>query len=60
MKENRTNMMKNDLSHLPWKKGQFIIVENYLEAVGVIQVIKTGVSLESVRRPIKKVKILSA
>jgi hypothetical protein len=27
-------------------------VDNYLEAVGVMQALKSGVSLESIRRPI--------
>ena len=35
-----------------------IIVENYLEAAGVIQAQKAGVSLESVTRPLKKTEIL--
>jgi hypothetical protein len=51
VKENR-NLMKNDLSRLPWAKGQFTIVENYLEAAGVIAAMRQGVAVESVRRPI--------
>jgi len=51
VRENR-NLMKNDLSRLPWRKGQFTQVENYLEAVGVMNALKVGVTLESVRRPI--------
>jgi len=31
---------------------QFLVAENYLEAVGVIQAMKEGISLESIRRPI--------
>lgn len=30
----------------------FIVVDNYLEAIGVVQALKTGISCESVRRPI--------
>ena len=51
VRENR-NLMKNDLSELPSKKGQLIQVDNYLEAVGVMNAIKAGVTLESIRRPI--------
>ena len=51
VRENR-NLMRNDLTQLPWQKGQFIEVENYLEAVGVINAMKAGVALSAVRRPI--------
>ena len=58
VRENR-NLMKNDLTRLPWRKGQFIQVENYLEAVGVISALKAGVTLESVRRPISSTRVSS-
>ena len=58
VRENK-NLMKNDLQRLPWRKGQFIQVENYLEAVGVVSALKSGVSLESVRRPITATNVLS-
>jgi hypothetical protein len=35
----------------------FIVVDNYLEAVGVVQAIKYGISLESIRRPVSKTKL---
>ena len=35
----------------------FIIVDNYLEAVGVIKAMEIGVTRESVTRPLKKTKI---
>jgi hypothetical protein len=44
--------MKNDLSQLPWRDGQFIQVDNYLEASGVLNALKAGVTIESIRRPI--------
>ena len=44
--------MANDLTELPWASDQLYIVENYLEAAGVIAALKAGVSVESVRRPI--------
>jgi hypothetical protein len=51
VKENK-NRMQNKLADLPFKSGKLFIVDNYLEAVGVMNVIKSGVSLESVRRPL--------
>ena len=50
VKENK-NVMCNDLSVLPWNKGQFFQVENYLEAIGILNAIKNGISPQSVRRP---------
>ena len=47
-----TNLMKNNLSKLPWIPGQFIRVDNYMEAIGAMAAIKAGVTTESVRRPI--------
>ncbi|GAB5501011.1 MAG: DUF3326 domain-containing protein [Pseudohongiellaceae bacterium] len=47
-----SNIMKNDLTQLPWQKGQFHQVENYLEAAGVMSAIKSGIALDSIRRPI--------
>lgn len=49
--ENR-NLMKNDLSTLPWAPGQFHRVGNYWEAVGVIAAMRAGVDPASVRRPL--------
>ena len=50
VKENE-NLMKNDLNELPWAEGQFIQVENYLEVAGVLNALKEGISLSSVKRP---------
>jgi len=49
--ENR-NLMKNDLSSLPWAPGQFHQVGNYWEAVGVIAAIRAGIDPAAVRRPL--------
>ena len=46
------NYMNNDLTKLPWKKGQFYQCENYLEATGILHCLKTGISIESVQRPL--------
>ena len=51
VRENK-NLMANDLTELPWASDQLYIVENYLEAAGVLAALKAGVSVESVRRPI--------
>jgi hypothetical protein len=45
-------LLSNDLSALPWAPGQFCVVDNYLEAVGVLCALKAGLALDSVRRPI--------
>jgi hypothetical protein len=46
------NVMKNDLTQFPFAKGRLHIVDNYLEAVGVMAAIKAGVAINTVRRPI--------
>jgi hypothetical protein len=56
VRENR-NRMRNDLSLLPWAAGQYLVVENYLEAAGALAAIKAGLSLESVRRPLARVPV---
>jgi len=56
VKENKNNM-QNDLTLLPFSKGKLFIVENYLEAAGVIAAIKSGVTIESVRRPIENTTV---
>ena len=50
VRENK-NFLLNQLEALPWQKGQLHIVDNYLEAVGVLSALKAGISPESVRRP---------
>jgi len=47
-----SHLMNNDLASLPWSPGQFCSVNNYLEAVGVLCALKSGLALDSVRRPI--------
>lgn len=50
VRENR-NLMRNDLTELPWQSGQFHLVDNYWEAAGVMMAIKSGTAPESMRRP---------
>jgi hypothetical protein len=46
------NLMRNDLSELPWAPGQYREVDNYWEAAGVLCAMRAGILPESVRRPI--------
>ena len=52
------NIMKNDLTKLPFARGGLIEVNNYLEVAGVLTAMKAGISLESVQRPIEKTRII--
>ena len=54
VRENR-NIMRNDLSALPWKSGQYIQVDNYWEAAGVLAALRVGLDPGSVRRPLKSI-----
>ncbi len=51
VRENK-NIMRNDLDILPWRRGQFIRVNTYLEAAGVMTALREGVAVDSLRRPI--------
>ena len=59
VKENK-NLMKNDLSALPWAKGQLHIVENYWEAAGVLSALRAGIDPSSVRRPLQSISMEKA
>ena len=52
VKENR-NRMRNRMSDLPFRPGNLIAVDNYVEAAGVLAALRAGVSLKSVRRPLE-------
>ncbi len=54
--ENR-NLVKNDLSSLPWRPSQFFQVENYWEAVGVIAALRAGIDPRTVRRPLAATQV---
>lgn len=56
MSDNR-NQMSDDLRRLPFERGKLFIVENYLEAVGVMAALKGGVSVPSVRRPLAQTRV---
>ena len=51
VRENK-NRMQNCLEDYPFQPGKLFIVDNYLEAVGVMNALKAGVSVESIRRPL--------
>lgn len=51
VRENK-NRMQNRLDDYPFKPGKLFIVDNYLEVVGVMNALKAGVSVESIRRPL--------
>lgn len=57
VKENK-NLMKNNLQEIPFKKGKLFVVDNYLEAVGVMISLRNGVEPSAVRRPIERTRIL--
>jgi hypothetical protein len=59
VRENR-NLMKNDLTALPWAQGQLHIVENYWEAAGVLGALRTGIDPSAVRRPLRPVTVEKA
>ncbi len=51
------NLMKNDLSALPWMDGQFYRAGNYLEAAGLLAALRAGISEDSVRRPLRRTNL---
>jgi len=53
------NLMQNDLQALPWAPGQFHIVENYWEAVGIMTALKAGIEPDSLRRPLNSTNVES-
>jgi hypothetical protein len=51
VRENK-NIMRNDLTTLPWAPNQLYVVETYLEAVGIMSALKNGIAVDTLRRPI--------
>ena len=49
------NLMRNDLTRLPWRAGQLHLVDNYWEAAGVMAAMRSGIDPGAVRRPIRQV-----
>jgi hypothetical protein len=52
-----TNLMRNDLRQLPFARGKLFVVENYLEAAGLMAAIKAGVAPESLERPLLPTRV---
>ena len=48
---------EDDLLELGFGAGKLFVVDNYLEAVGVMAALKSGVALDSVRRPLKATNV---
>jgi Protein of unknown function (DUF3326) len=57
VRENK-NIMQNSLEDLPFEEGKLFIVDNYLEAIGVMTALKSGLALETVRRPLAHTKVI--
>lgn len=53
-----TTVTRTRLGDLPWMDGQFRIVDNYVEAAGMMLAMRVGIVDESVRRPIKAVAVI--
>jgi len=48
------NLMKGDISKLPFRTDKLLIANNYLEAVGLVQALKKGIDPASIERPLNK------
>ncbi|MFC2100837.1 DUF3326 domain-containing protein [Bacteroidota bacterium] len=57
VKENK-NHMRNVLEEFPFPEGKLFVVENYIEAVGIMHAIKAGIKPETVRRPIARTNVI--
>ena len=53
------NCLGHSLSELPFGRGQLVTVDNYLEAVGVMTALRSGVALDSVRRPMPSTRVIA-
>jgi len=51
VRENK-NLMQNRLEMLPFEQGKYFVVDNYLEAAGLMLALKAGVCPSAIRRPI--------
>lgn len=53
--EDHTNLVRS----LPWQTDQYIEVNNYAEALGVLTCWKAGITLESITRPLPTLRLRS-
>ncbi len=58
VKENK-NQMDNQMEAFPFKHNKLFVVENYLEVVGVMHLIKSGINLDTIKRPISLTTVLN-
>lgn len=56
VRENK-NIMKNNLTDLPWGPEQLYLVDNYWEAVGILVSIKEGINPKTIRRPLGQIPV---
>ncbi len=56
VKENK-NRMQNKLEDLPFASRKLFVVDNYLEAAGLIDALRAGIAPESVRRPLSRTTV---
>jgi hypothetical protein len=54
---NNTNLMRNDLSELPFRDGQLKYAENYYEAAGILAAMRNGVASSTLARPMLPIRI---
>lgn len=59
VRENK-NKMENNLEELPFKPNNLFMVDNYLEAAGVMTALRAGVALETTRRPLAHTTVYEA
>ena len=52
------NIMRNDLDELGFEHGKFFRASSYLEAVGIMHMLKAGIALDTVTRPIGHTRLL--
>ena len=58
VRENES-LMRNDLTQLPWRDGQYREAENYWEAAGILAAMKAGVDPAAMRRPMREASMES-
>ena len=54
------NIMRNNLSDLPWSHGQLFSVSSYCEAAGVIATLRSGIDPLTLQRPLTRVPVASS
>lgn len=55
--QGNTNLMENRLEELPFGSDNLIQVDNYIEAAGVVSALRSGISLDSLRRPMERTRV---